>query len=65
MTIKKNKRYKPKSDVYGFEGHYIVKSIDRHYVYVVGENGENSYIVKERFLEYFEEAKDDQDRADK
>ena len=66
MKIQKSKLYKPKNPIYGFtDGLYEVKSIDKNYVYCTDDKGNNTYIVKERFLEYFEEVEDDQGKNNK
>ncbi len=64
MKIQKGKTYRPKNPIYGFtDGLYEVKSIDKNYVYCIDDKGNRNYIVKERFLEYFEEASNDQNRT--
>ena len=65
MKIKKGKTYRPKNPIYGFtDGLYEVKSIDKNYIYCIDDKGNRNYIVKERFLEYFEEVGNDKNRTD-
>ena len=63
MNIQTGKVYRAKMPILGFEGDVKVTAVAKGHVRFILHDGSRGSMSIERFLEYFEEAEDDQDRA--
>jgi len=64
MNIQTGKVYRAKMPILGFEGDVKVTAVAKGQVHFILHDGSRGSMSIDRFLEYFEEAGDDQDRAD-